>query len=212
MNNLVCIKDLEWEIKVVNWSIYWLVWQRFDYLTINHSLVTYITPILETIISNSYIFQWLSPNILINGLSMWFIRIERISEWELIIKENDENCGNFFVLLDGDLWVFKWNKKISQLKQMEVFGEIWFLDPKMRRTASVKSLSEWVIMTLNQDFINYLDLPIRLIISHNFNKELTRKLLAMNKIVSGLWSWHLTVEQISDMLMWISADLIQTIK
>lgn len=186
-------------------------WTNFEF-TKSDKRTQDLTPILNKIISNSYIFKWVPANVLYSWLKQWKIWIEKISKWTNIIKENDKNSYSFFVLLDWDLWIFKWRLKLASIQDIAVFGEIWFLNHNIKRTATVKAMSESVIMVFSDDFIQTLDPIISSLIYRNLAIELTNKLVHMNDMVEEVKKWEIDSWHLTALKEWITVDIIQTMK
>lgn len=157
-----------------------------------------IYDVLNKIIKNSSVFEWLTPTLLLHWLKNRSIKVKEIPSWEIIIKENDSDCDSFYVLLNGELWIYKGSTQIAIINKLSVFGEIGFLDQHQKRTATVKANSAVAVLIITNAFLCSIDARTQWTIFRNLARELSQKVLTMNtQILKDSSTTHHTISELT---------------
>lgn len=160
------------------------MWNMSD---INDSNITSIDmkAILGKLTSNSYLFKGLNERIILEWLRSFKIEMVKFKPGLKIINENDTDCRFFYLLLKGNVWVYKNNKKICDITKISLIGELGFINHKIKRTATVLTHDESYLMRFNQNFIDSLDLSDQIKIYQNISEEIVGRLEQSNKVIVG---------------------------
>lgn len=168
---------------------------------------------LKKIIQSSYLFKWMSVDILSIGIKNHNLEICEVSEWTDLLVEWSKKCECFYLLLKWEISVYKWNKKLANLPTMWVVGEIWFMNPNLWRTATVKCETDCYVVKLGRWFINWLSNEDKMIFFQNLFMETVQKLIWLNEQLSHLDSDNVIGNQatvneiISKVREWIVANI-----
>lgn len=139
--------------------------------------------IILKLISNSYLFKWLDEKIILKWLKNKKIELLKFKPGYKIINEYDNDCRFFYLLLKWSVWIYKNNNKICDIDKMSLIGELWFINPLIRRTATVLTHEDTFLMRFNQDFIDSLDLSDQIKIYKNISVEIVERLESLNKVL-----------------------------
>lgn len=155
-----------------------------------------INEIIFKLIEKSYFFKWLDIKIIISAIKKWRIKIVELKKWIEIINENDHNCDVFYVLLRWKLWIFRWKNKhkhkICDIDKISVIGEIGFINPELKRTATVVTEEKSFLMRFDRVFIDNLSERDQLKIYKNFAREISSKVMVSTEIIHNhrkWWNW-----------------------
>lgn len=161
-----------------------------------------LAPIVDRIIDSSSIFKWINRNILVTGILSKQIEVKSYSRSKSIIIEWERNCERFFVLIDGSVDIISGGQVISQLSWIQTFWEMWFLDPEAKRTATVRTRQDVVVLIFERLFINQLSAEMRATIYQNLCIELTRKISRMNDRFAEVADQFSQLSQVSRKIAW----------
>ncbi|EKD66849.1 MAG: hypothetical protein ACD_49C00008G0013 [uncultured bacterium (gcode 4)] len=152
-----------------------------------------INEIILKLIEKSYFFKWLDNRIIISAIKKWRIKIVELKKWIEIINEDDHNCDVFYVLLRWKLGIFrgknKHKHKICDIDKISVIGEIGFINPELKRTATVITEEKSFLMRFDRVFIDNLSEKDQLKIYKNFAKEISSKVIIANEIIFNYFKW-----------------------
>lgn len=159
------------------------MWYMSDPLNSIDATNINLKSIISKLISNSYLFKWLDEKIILNWLKNYKIELLQFKAGFKIINECDSDCRFFYLLLKWNVWVYKKNKKICEITKMSLIGELWFINPTIKRTATVLTHEDTFLMRFNQSFIDWLDLNDQVKIYKNISEEIVGRLENSNKII-----------------------------
>lgn len=168
-------------------------WIKRSYL--DDSAIIPIAEIVKKITKKLYFFKWIKESVIINALKTKLVQINHIKSWSVIIDETDSNCDVFYILLRWKLWLYVNKMKIGDIDKISLVGEIWFINPEIKRTATVKTLENSFLMRFDRRFIDHLNLKDRSKIEQNFASEIASKVVSSNylmlKVLKKLrwWNW-----------------------
>ncbi|MDD2565897.1 MAG: cyclic nucleotide-binding domain-containing protein [Candidatus Gracilibacteria bacterium] len=141
--------------------------------------------ISRIIIEKSGLFNGISDNLILEPLEEKKIKINYLSPGSSIIKEGSYNCDSIFLLLCGELDIYKEGVKLTTINQMCVVGEMAYLNPKIKRSATVKTPNGAYILMLTRDFIDSLGEKHSEIIKQNLYNFITEKLIKTNETLAA---------------------------
>lgn len=145
---------------------------------------------IKTIISklnkNSYLFKWISEKVILEWLRVGTISILQFKPWVKMISEWDDDCRFFYLLLKWEVGIFKNSKKICTLNKISLIGELWFINPLIKRTATVITQETVVIMKFERGFVENLNPVNQLIIYKNMSEEMAHRLNDTNTYIDSL--------------------------
>lgn len=159
---------------------YYKIWENQD--IVENEEDYYKT--IKKIIKHSDIFHWVNDDMILKWLKDQKIKVNYLSPWNPIIKEWMTKCDSIYLLLCWELDVYKWDVKINTIEWMWVVWEMAFLNPKLKRTATVKTTNWAYILMLTRDFINSLWNPNSEIIKQNLYNSITEKLIQTNESIA----------------------------
>jgi len=155
-----------------------------------------INEIILKLIEKSYFFKWLDNRIIISAIKKKRINIVELKKWTEIINENDHNCDVFYVLLRWKLGIFrgknKHKHKICDIDKISVIWEIGFINPELKRTATVVTEEKSFLMRFDRVFIDNLSEKDQLKIYKNFAREISWKVMLSTEIIHNhrkWWNW-----------------------
>lgn len=136
------------------------------------------------------IFVWINRDILLDLLVVIYNRgIDEVLEWEIVIKEWDPDCSNFYLLLSGTLEICLGDICVADINKWSVVWEMWFIG-ESSRTATVKAKEKSYLLTLDRTFIESLPIEDQLILSKNITKDVIAKLRKTTQKARGNWKSH----------------------
>lgn len=152
-----------------------------------------INEIIFKLIEKSYFFKWLDNKIIISAIKKKRINIIELKKWIEIINESDHNCDVFYVLLRWKLWIYrgknKHKHKICIIDKISVIWEIGFINPEIKRTATVITEEKSFLMRFDRVFIDNLSENDQLKIYKNFAREISSKVMMSTEIIHNYLKW-----------------------
>ncbi|MCK9272463.1 cyclic nucleotide-binding domain-containing protein [Candidatus Gracilibacteria bacterium] len=146
-----------------------------------------INEIIFKLIEKSYFFKGLDNKIIISAIKKKRINIIELKKGIEIINESDHNCDVFYVLLRGKLGIYrgknKHKHKICIIDKISVIGEIGFINPEIKRTATVITEEKSFLMRFDRVFIDNLSENDQLKIYKNFAREISSKVMMSTEII-----------------------------
>lgn len=134
------------------------------------------------------IFAWIDRDVLFDSIKDVYrkIGVLKYAKWEIIMKEWDWQCYEFFLLLKWKIEIHKGKKHIADLDELRVVWEMWFFWKEInwktrKRTATVKAWEECYMLPLNKSFMLSLPAADRIAILENLLAEMIYKLTEMNE-------------------------------
>jgi len=101
---------------------------------------------------------------------------------EVIITEGEiEDC--FYIIVAGEVVVTKQSKQLAVLKQGDCFGEMAYLG-KTKRTASIKTLSNTILMKINASIIEQMSNNTQFRFYKVFSHTLIQRLSRASELLS----------------------------
>ena len=95
---------------------------------------------------------------------------------ETVIREG-ETDSSFYIVITGEVDVFKGDTKVSQLREGDSFGEMGFMSgSRVNRTASVKASSEVMLLRINSVVLDNLNPTTQLRFYKVFSSSLIYRL------------------------------------
>lgn len=141
------------------------------------------------------IFYWLDKTVLLTKLRDHKIGILESEPWKVIIPEGKWDCEYFFLLLKGSLGVYKNDNWITDIEELSVVWEMWFLWESWR-TATVIAKDRCYLLPLDRAFLESLPQEEQTKIYRNLTIELIRKLVAMNDQGVNFGYWEKDISSI----------------
>lgn len=125
-----------------------------------------------------------------NDVELW--EVLHISEWgkvptgRILIKEGHVG-KNFYLIVDGEVYVTKMEKWLTELKSGDCFGEMAYIDKSQAvRSATIVAATPVTLIKIESDALDQASDNLQLKFNRAFLKILARRLAASNTELASL--------------------------